>query len=87
MSKKKQLNNDDAPELTPALMRQSLSLEEAIPELYTALKRERGRPKAASPKVNATLRLDQDVLAAFKATGKGWQTQINALLRSHMPAT
>jgi uncharacterized protein (DUF4415 family) len=27
------------------------------------------------------MRVDADVLAAFKATGPGWQTRINALLR------
>jgi uncharacterized protein (DUF4415 family) len=28
------------------------------------------------------MRVDADVLAAFKATGPGWQTRINAVLRS-----
>lgn len=28
---------------------------------------------------------DADTLAAYRATGKGWQTRINALLREHMP--
>jgi uncharacterized protein (DUF4415 family) len=41
----------------------------------------RGRPKALAPKVSTTLRLDPDVLAAFKADGAGWQTRINAALR------
>ena len=27
------------------------------------------------------MRVDADVLDAFKATGPGWQTRINALLR------
>jgi uncharacterized protein (DUF4415 family) len=27
------------------------------------------------------LRLDPDVLAALRGTGKGWQTRVNALLR------
>jgi uncharacterized protein (DUF4415 family) len=31
--------------------------------------------------VRVSLRVDGDVLAAFKATGPGWQTRINALLR------
>lgn len=46
-----------------------------------ALKRPRGRPKAVETKVFTALRLDADLLAAFKATGKGWQTRINAALR------
>jgi len=28
------------------------------------------------------LRLDEDVIAAFRATGKGWQTRINLALRA-----
>ena len=41
----------------------------------------RGRPKKENPKVQQTLRIDADVLAKFKATGKGWQTRINDALR------
>jgi uncharacterized protein (DUF4415 family) len=42
---------------------------------------QRGRPKGDVTKVSTTLRLDPDVLAAFKATGPGWQSRINAALR------
>ena len=41
----------------------------------------RGRPKTPAPKVSTTIRLDPDVLAAFKADGAGWQSRINAALR------
>ena len=37
-----------------------------------------------SPKVNQTLRLDADVVEAYRRQGRGWQTQINAVLRAHM---
>lgn len=33
-----------------------------------------------------SLRLDTDVLAFFKAQGRGYQTRINAVLRSYMEA-
>jgi len=33
-----------------------------------------------------TLRVDSDVLEWFKARGRGYQTQINALLRAYMDA-
>ena len=33
-----------------------------------------------------SLRLDADVLAFFKAQGRGYQTRINAVLRSYMEA-
>lgn len=41
----------------------------------------RGRPKAESPKLALTIRYDADVIEAFKATGKGWQTRMNAALK------
>lgn len=38
--------------------------------------------KPPSPaKVSTTIRFDSDVLAAFRATGKGWQTRMNEALR------
>ena len=40
-----------------------------------------GRPLAENPKKQVTLRLDPDVVETFRATGKGWQSRINAELR------
>ena len=40
----------------------------------------RGRPPG-STKTQVSLRLDQDVLAAFRAGGPGWQSRMNAALR------
>lgn len=40
-----------------------------------------GRPPLANPKQQVTLRLDPEVLEKFRATGKGWQSRINAELR------
>jgi uncharacterized protein (DUF4415 family) len=39
-----------------------------------------GRP-ASHTKASQTVRFDLDILAAFKATGKGWQTRMNEALR------
>jgi len=58
--------------------------EALAPETYAALvamKRPRGRPKADETKVFTAIRLDADLLETFKATGKGWQTRVNAALR------
>lgn len=56
------------------------------PEIYSALvaKRPRGRPKADETKVFTAIRLDADLLDKFKATGKGWQTRVNAALRQYL---
>jgi len=41
----------------------------------------RGRPKSARPKQPVSLRLDPDVIAHFRRTGRGWQSRINSALR------
>jgi BrnA antitoxin of type II toxin-antitoxin system len=43
-----------------------------------------GRPPSENPKKQVTLRLDPDVLEKFRATGKGWQSRINAALREKL---
>ena len=50
--------------------------------------RQRGRPAgsvAVSRKEQATLRFDPDVLARWRASGKGWQTRAAAVLAQHAP--
>lgn len=43
-----------------------------------------GRPKAAVTKEHLTIRLSQDVVDTFRATGAGWQTRIDAALRQYI---
>lgn len=46
--------------------------------------RKRGRPAGstkANAKVSINLRVDPDVLAVLRATGAGWQTRVNTILR------
>ncbi len=46
-----------------------------------------GRPPSSKPlKVSTTIRFDADVLAALKATGPGWQTRVNGVLREYVAA-
>jgi uncharacterized protein (DUF4415 family) len=46
-----------------------------------------GRPPFTRPlKVPTTIRFDADVLAALKATGKGWQTRVNDAMREWIKA-
>ena len=40
-----------------------------------------GRPLQAVTKAPIKLRLDPDIIAAFKAGGRGWQTRITDTLR------
>ena len=41
----------------------------------------RGRPKSKNPKRPVSIRLDPEVLAHFRRSGRGWQSRINAALR------
>jgi uncharacterized protein (DUF4415 family) len=51
----------------------------AEPKAQLAVRR-RG-PGKAPRKTPTTIRFDPDVLAALKATGKGWQTRVNDAMR------
>ena len=62
---------DDAPDLSAPAWKAKLA---AAPV-------KRGRPKAEETKLSTTIRIDRDVLSAFKKDGPGWQTRINAALR------
>jgi len=43
-----------------------------------------GRPPKDNPKEQVSVRYDADVLAAFRATGDGWQTRMNDALRTYL---
>jgi uncharacterized protein (DUF4415 family) len=43
-----------------------------------------GRPLGCGIKESKTVRFDRDVLDAFRATGKGWQTRMNQALRERL---
>ncbi len=47
------------------------------------LMRRPGRPLGSGTKTQITLRLDTDIVEKFKASGDGWQTRINEVLRAH----
>jgi uncharacterized protein (DUF4415 family) len=65
---------DEAPELTKEMLdRAEIRHGDKIIK--------RGRPPLENPKEAVKLRLDHDVLAAYRKTGRGWQTRINADLR------
>ncbi|QLQ25649.1 MAG: BrnA antitoxin family protein [Dechloromonas sp.] len=77
------IDPDDAPELDDEFFEQA---DEFVGDKLVR----RGRPKSDSPKQALTVRYDADVVTAFKATGKGWQTRMNDALRdwlkTHSPS-
>lgn len=72
---------DDA-EATPEQAAQAKPFAEAFPALMESIKRGRGRPPVDRPLQQISIRLDPDVIAKFKSTGKGWQTRINDILKN-----
>lgn len=80
--------DDEAPEATAEWFRKARPASELLPALVgpdTAaelLRPRRGRPRSAHPKLHVNLRLDSDIVAAFKSTGPGWQTRVNGALRA-----
>lgn len=56
-------------------------IEELPGESQAAVKKLMGRPPKPDKKVPLHLRVDPEVAARFRATGKGWQTRLNAILR------
>jgi len=90
------LVGDENPEWTAEDFAKAKPAREVLPKLFgpkvaaEMLRPKRGRPPAAHPKSHVNIRLDADVVAAFRASGRGWQTRLNAALKDwlkrHSPA-
>lgn len=66
---------DDAPELTEEMLQTA--------DIYHGNKLIRpGRPDLDAPTETITLRIDADVLDAFRETGPGWQARVSDTLRA-----
>jgi uncharacterized protein (DUF4415 family) len=77
-------------ELTAADLRHFRPAAEVLPhDLLKAMDIKPRGPQKSPTKQATTIRLSPDVMAAFKATGAGWQTRIDAALkdwlRTHSP--
>jgi uncharacterized protein (DUF4415 family) len=78
--------DDDNPEWTKEEFARARPISD-FPQLAAAFPKARGRPTGSTKpdaKKSITLRLDPDVLAAFKASGAGWHARINNALRQAM---
>jgi len=78
---------DDAPEWTDDVFDRAALYDgdKLIKPAQGTLTR-RGRPKLANPKRQVTLRLDADLIEQLRASGPGWQSRINDILRKHVKA-
>ena len=71
----------DNPEWTAENIANARPFAEALPELQASIQRGQGPAPDEKPRQQISLRLDPDVVAKFKATGKGWQSRINEILK------
>jgi uncharacterized protein (DUF4415 family) len=74
------------PELTEEDFRRARPALEVLPkEVVEAIRRYRGQrgPQKSPTKERISLRVDRDVIEAFRASGPGWQTRANEALRSY----
>lgn len=87
---KPELIDDENPEWTDEDFARARPASEVLPELIGAkaaaelLKPKRGRPPKLAPKRPINIRLSPEVLEYFRATGPGWQTRVDDLLRKHV---
>ena len=71
----------DSPEITAEEMAKARPFSEVFPELAESAKRVRGKQKAPTKQL-VSLRLDREVIDAFKSKGAGWQSLINETLKN-----
>lgn len=75
------IDDDENPEWTEETFARARPPHEILsPEVLAAFPRTRGPQKKPTKRL-VSLRLDQDVLDHFRATGRGWQARINEALR------
>ena len=93
MGKPKTVIDPEVAEFEAALLRsidQAQRGEFAAVHTPAKIMASRGRPVGSTKpgsKVAVKLRLDPDVVAALRASGQGWQTRVNDLLREQMVTT
>ena len=82
VNKRINLTDADNPEWTEADFARARPASEILsPNVLAAFRRARGRPKSETPKLSIKLRLDPDVVEAFRGEGRGWQSRMNTALR------
>ena len=72
----------DAPELDEDWFRRARPAAEVVPHIVERWRRTRGKQKAPT-KEPISIRLDADILAYYRASGRGWQGRINETLRKY----
>ena len=72
--------DEDNPEWTAEMFAKARPISD-FPELAAAFPKSKGGRPRGSNKQAVSLRLDREVIDKCKATGAGWQSRINEVLR------
>ena len=85
-------NKDEAISLALAVKDEDIDLSDIpdVTELLASGKARiisRGRPKKANPKKSVNIRFSSDVLARLRASGRGWQTKVDEVMREWLDKT
>jgi uncharacterized protein (DUF4415 family) len=83
-----ELTDSDNPEWTEDDFARARPAKEVHPDLVAhSEKRKRGErgPQKKPVKELVSLRIDRDVIAKYKATGRGWQVRMTEALRKAAP--
>ncbi len=72
--------DDDNPEWTEADFAAAKTGDALPNHIRAAFPKTRGRPKGSNKQL-VSLRIDNDILERFRASGAGWQSRINEALR------
>lgn len=83
-----QIIDNENPEWTQADIDNALAFQQMPKQLQSLVlqsqAKKRGRPLSQNKKVSVTIRYSSNVIEAFKATGKGWQSRMNKVLEDYI---
>ncbi len=74
----------DNPVWTDEELKSARPGKDVFKELGITPPRPRGRPPIETPKQTITIRLDADLIENLRASGKGWQSRVNKILRNEV---
>lgn len=72
------------PEWTGERLRRAQPAEQVLPAAFLDNVRRHRGPQKAPTKQTISLRVDRDVLEAYRATGRGWQGRMQETLARHV---
>jgi uncharacterized protein (DUF4415 family) len=78
------VEDPDNPVWTEEELKSARPGKDVFKELGITPPRPRGRPPVDTPKQTVTIRLDADLLENLRASGKGWQSRVNKILRNEV---